>query len=280
MDNVLEPAVEPVIAPPTPPAPTPDPNIDPEIVKQVQQKAFGYAMSMIDEALKEAGYDKGDNKIKTTEYLKQILTEKGTKTDSQTVITPDGDTESRLKALQAQILERDQAIEALKLSTSTQKREFFLENLLDSAPIYAPEHLGEAEKQRYITRARKAIKEELTANYQIKEDGSSFRFYTSDGEAIFDGTADMNFISPKDLLNREFSEFLSKPSASQATPSPRGTGTKELDKQVSNSIVPPNLKTRHEFYEYLQNEKKYLFGDKNFLEAVKKAQEEKPSLFK
>lgn len=279
MDNVLEPVVEPVIAPSTPPAP-PAHEPDPELIKGIQQKAFGYAMSMIDEALKEAGYDKGDTKIKTTEYLKQILTEKGTKTDLPTVIPPDADTSARLKALQEQLVEKDKAIEVLKSSTSTQKREFFLENLLDGAPIYAPEHLGEAEKQRYITRARKAIKEELTANYQIKEDGSNFRFYTSDGEAIFDGTADMNFISPKDLLNREFSEFLSKPSASQAIPSPRGTGTKELDKQVTNSIVPPNLKTRHEFYEYLQTEKKYAFGDKNFLDAVKKAQEEKPSLFK
>jgi hypothetical protein len=279
MDNVLEPVVEPVIVPSTPPSPsTHEP--DPELIKGIQQKAFGYAMSMIDEALKEAGYDKGDTKIKTTEYLKQILTEKVTKTDSQTVIPPDADTNARLKALQDQLLEKDKAIEALKTSTSTQKREFFLENLLDSAPIYAPEHLGEAEKQRYITRARKAIKEELTSNYQIKEDGSTFKFYTSDGEAIFDGTADMNFISPKDLLNREFSEFLSKPSASQATPSPRGTGTKELDNKVSTSIVPPSIKTRHEFYEYLQTEKKYAFGDKNFLDAVKKAQEEKPSLFK
>jgi hypothetical protein len=253
-----------------------------EIVEEIQKKSFGYAFQLVDSALKEAGYEKPDG-VKTTDYIKNVLSEKGTKTVAPDVKNnEDSDSSAKIKALQEQLREKETLISQLSESTSKQKRDFFLKSVVDSANITPPAHLGEAEQKRYIDRVKSLMMDGLNKNYLVKEVDNQFRFYQSDGSPLFDGTVDMNPISPNELLKREFSEFLT---IANVTPTQRPSGTGGIDKETNStvpsaSIVPNTVKSKYEFYEFLQREKGYVFGDKNFTDAVQKAMKEKPSMFK
>jgi hypothetical protein len=287
MSNITEPVVEPIVDPaPEPalePAPTPqskfitEADIPEDILKTIQDKAYGRAMTQVDATLAEIGYTK-DGKIQTTAFIKQILAEKGTKEVAPSVKESDTDTSARLKALQTQLQEKEALISELTESTSKAKRDFFLESSIESLQISAPDTLGEAEKQRYTARVKSVIKDTLSKDYQVKEVDGQFRFYTKEGDPIFDNSPDMNPIKATDLLNREFSEFLSKPSPTKQA-QPAGTGGAE-PKQTEPSVVPSNIKTRYEFFEHLVRDKKMVMGSPEFLEQVEKARKSNPSLFK
>jgi hypothetical protein len=252
-----------------------------DVVEEIQKKSFGYAFQLVDSALKEAGYDKPDG-VKTTDFIKNVLTER-TKPEANNVkTTDDGDSVAKIKALQDQLREKENLITQLSESTTKQKRDFFLKSVVDSANITPPAHLGETEQKRYIDRVKSLMTDGLTKNYLVKEVDNQFRFYKSDGEPLFDGTVDMNPLSPNELLKREFSEFLSVANVTPTQKSPTGTGgiEKASTEGTVASTVPNTVKTKYEFYDYLQKDKGYVIGDKNFTEAVQKAMKEKPSMFK
>lgn len=254
-----------------------EPQLSKEQVEAIQKKAYGYAMQHLDQALEEMGYKKPEG-VKSTEFVKQILAD-GTKKEEKSVkdTVDDTDTAAKLKALKDQLLEKEQVIEQLRESTTNQKREFFLNQIVETAPVTAPEHLGDTEKQRYEQRVRNLIRDGLKQNYQLKEVEGNFRFYSKEGEPLFDGTPDMNPIKPSELLQKEFSEFFIKPTASRKV---AGTGGVQPDQAQTTLVIPSSVKTRYDFFEYLQKDKKLIMGSKEFNEQVKTAQKERPSLFK
>lgn len=260
-----------------PPSPTPS-SIDHKELETIQKKAFGYAFNMMDEALKEMGYEKPDN-VKTTDYVKQILSDKGTKTPDDKVKQTDTDSEARIKALQEQLKEKDNKLAELSESTSKQKRDFFLNSLISNAEIQAPDGLGEAEKTRYIERIKRTMTSELNSNYQIKEIGDSYKLYSKDGEPIFDGTPDMNIIDPRELIKRDFSEFLTAPKVTKSVV--KGTGSNDTNEKVNvGRSFPSSIKTRDDLYTYLDNDKGLKLGTKEYTAEVLKAKQELPHLFK
>lgn len=253
------------------------PPLDQKEVDTIQKKAFGYAFNMMDEALKELGYEKPDN-VKTTDYVKQILSEKGTKPTEDTVKQTDTDSEARIKALQEQLKERDTKLAELSESTSKQKRDFFLNSLISTAEIQAPEGLGEAEKSRYIERIKRTMSSELQSNYQIKEVGDSYKLYSKDGEPIFDGTPDMNIIDPVQLIKRDFSEFLTAPKVTKSVV--KGTGSNETNEKVNvGRSFPSTIKTKDDLYDHISS-KGLKLGTREYLDEVLKAKSELPHLFK
>lgn len=274
-DPVITEQEAPTEAPTAPTEPKPLPK---DQVELIQKKAFGYAMQMVDEALREAGFDKPEN-VKSTDYIKQILTDKGTKSDVDTVKTTDDDSSAKIKALQDQLRERDVKLTELSESTSKAKRDYFLSSIIEGTNITAPEGLGEAERIRYTERIKKTMAMELNSNYLVKEVEGQFRFYQKDGTPIFDGSVDMNHIKPTELLKRDFSEFLT--TAPQKT-TVKGTGGTDgkASAQTDTMTVPSKVKDRYEFFDYLQNDKGFKMGSKEFTEAVLKAQTERPNLFK
>lgn len=258
---------------PTPPTS----SIDHKELETIQKKAFGYAFNMMDEALKEMGYEKPDN-VKTTDYVKQILSDKGTKTPDDKVKQTDTDSEARIKALQEQLKEKDNKLAELSESTSKQKRDFFLNSLISNAEIQAPEGLGEAEKTRYIERIKRTMTSELNSNYQIREIGDSYKLYSKDGEPIFDGTPDMNIIDPRELIKRDFSEFLTAPKVTKSVV--KGTGSNDTNEKVNvGRSFPSSIKTKDDLYEHIAS-KGLNLGTKEFSVEVLKAKEELPHLFK
>lgn len=254
-------------------------SIDQKEMEVIQKKAFGYAFNMMDEALKEMGYPKPDN-VKTTDHVKQILSNaKGTKEGSELVKEIDTESEARIKALQDQLKEKDGALEELRESTSKQKRDFFLNSLISSADIQAPEGLGEAEKSRYIERIKRTMSSELASNYQVREVGDGYKLYSKDGEPIFDGTPDMNIIDPVQLIKRDFSEFLAT-SQSKSVKVVKGTGSDELAKEnVTAKSFPSTIKTKDDLYDHLAGQGLKL-GTQEYLNEVLKAKLELPHLFK
>jgi hypothetical protein len=257
-----------------------EPQLSKEQVEAIQKKAYGYAMQHLDQALEEMGYKKPEG-VKSTEYVKQILSE-GTKKEEKSVkdTVEDNDTAAKLKALKDQLLEKEQLIEQLKESTTNQKREFFLNQIVETAPVTAPDYLGDTEKQRYEQRVRNLIRDGLKQNYQLKEVDGNFRFYSKEGEPLFDGTPDMNPIKPSELLTKEFSEFFIKPTATKTKVAGTGGLTDNGVTTAQTSVIPPSVQTRYDFFEYLQKDKKMIMGSKEFNEQVKIAQKERPSLFK
>lgn len=282
-ESIVTTVAEPV-APVVAPVPTPDdttkPTLTSDEMSSLRTKAFGYAMNMVDEALAEMGHEKPKD-IKTTDYIKQVLSERGTK-DVAPLVTPITDTtdsEARIKALQKQLEEKDRSFVELTESTGKAKRDYFLNSVIEGASITAPETLSESEKKRYIERIKRTMNAELTTNYQVKEVEGQFKFYSKDGQPIFDDTMEMNSIKPHDLLKRDFSEFLHQPTIAPK----KVTGTGGVDNATATpqtpKVVPSASKTRHDFYAYLQDDKGYRLGDKNFLEAVAKAKVERPDMF-
>jgi hypothetical protein len=285
MSELAEQLDAPVVeAPVTEQTPTeaPAPQLSKEQVELIQKKAYGYAMQHLDQALEEMGYKKPEG-VKSTEYVKQILTEAGTKKDTSSVndTVADADFKARFEQLRVQLSEKEQLIESLKESTTAQKRDFFLNSIVDTAQVTAPDYLGDQEKQRYEQRVRNLIRDGLKSNFSIKEVDDTFRFYTKEGEPIFDGTPDMNPIKPSELLAREFSEFFVKPQQTSA----KVAGTGGLQEgatavQTSAGVIPSNIQDRYQFYSYLTNTKKMVTGSPEFMEQVNKARKERPSMFK
>jgi hypothetical protein len=279
INNVVDPIVEPTgIA--DEPTNTNTPELTKEQVETIQKKAYGYAMQHLDQALEEAGFKKPEG-VKSTEFVKQILKE-GTKNNASNVndTVDDSEFKAKFEALKNQLVEKDNLIEQLKESTTNQKRDFFLNQIVDNAPITAPDYLGEQEKQRYVDRVKNLIREGIKTNYQLKEVDNMFRFYSKDGEPLFDGTPDMNPIKPSELLNKEFSEFFTKPTTNKKVVA--GTGGLDNNGAVTNtttSVIPPNIQNRYDFYDYLAREKKLTLGSQAFNEQVQLAKKEKPSLF-
>jgi hypothetical protein len=255
------------------------PELSKEQVEAIQKKAYGYAMQHLDQALEEMGYKKPEG-VKSTEYVKQILAD-GTKKGDESVNSTKGgdpDVKARLEALQNQLKEKETLIGQLKESTTTQKREFFLNQIVESAPITAPDHLGDQEKERYVGRVKSLIRDGLKSNYQLKEVEGDFRFYSKEGEPLFDGTPDLNPIKPNELLQKEFSEFFVKPKSQQKV---AGTGgLQESGEKTSALVIPSNVKTKYDYYEHLVKDKGFIMGSKEFNEQLQKAQKERPSLFK
>lgn len=257
----------------------PTPELSKEQVEAIQKKAYGYAMQHLDQALEEMGYKKPEG-VKSTEYVKQILAEGGTKKGDGSVndTSGDPDVKARMEALQFQLKEKEQLIEQLKESTTTQKREFFLNQVVESAPITAPDYLGDQEKERYVNRVRNLIRDGLKSNYQLKEVDGNFRFYSKEGEPLFDGTPDMNPIKPSELLSKEFSEFFIKPKSTAQKVA--GTGGLQDGQTTTTLVIPPSIKTKYDYYEHLVKDRKFVFGSTEFNEELTKAQKERPSLFK
>lgn len=268
----------PTIEPTPAPTPTPEPaQPSKELIDQIQAKSFGYAFGLMDNVMAELGYPKPDG-VKTTDHIKSVLEQKSTKEGTKDVAPKVDETElgAKFKALQEQYKAKEAELESIKASTATAKRDFWVDSIINALPIETPDYLSDVEKSRMQSRAKFLIKEELTKNYQIKEEQGEFRFYQKDGTPILDGTIDMNPIKPSDLINREFSEFLAKP---KSTPTPAGTGATQSKAQSTQSVIPSKVKTANEFYTYLNVEKKLIFGSKEFNEQLAKAKEERPAMF-
>jgi hypothetical protein len=249
---------------------------DTKTIEAIQKKAFGYAMQMIDEKLEEIGFKKPEN-VKTTDFIKQIISDKGTKEAPSSVKESDDDNIAKIKALQEQLRERESKIVELSESTTKQKRDFFLKSLIDSSEIQASESLGEAEKTRYIERIKRTMENELLNNYQVKEVEGNFKLYAKDGSPIFDGTPDMNIIDPRELIKRDFSEFLTAPTKQKQVV--RGTGNTETGQKINApQDFPSAIKTKSDLYDHIES-KGLKMGSKEFLAEVTKAKSQMPHLF-
>jgi hypothetical protein len=265
----------------TPAVDTPQPKVElPEDkVIEIQKKAFGYAFGQVDARLAEIGYEK-PNGMKTTDYLVELLTKKdkevGTKEPTNKV--DDVELTAKLKGLQDALRQKEVELEQVKSSVSSQKRDFWLDSIVNSTPIVTPDYLSDQEKARWENRQRSLIKSELLTNYDIKEVEGQFRFYGKDGSPIFDGTIDMNPIKPESLIGRDFSELLKKPEAPKKQ-EVKGTGVTEASKESVERVIPPNVKTASEFYSYLREELRLTLGSEEFKSKIAKAKIERPALF-
>lgn len=249
----------------------------PEQVELISKKGFKHGMDLIDESLKGLGFEKPAG-VKTTDFLASLLKKeevKGTKDDKKPV--EDTELSAKYKSLQDKYQERESELEELKGSVSKAKRDFWMDSLVAATPIYIPDHLSESEKARMKSRTEKLIKSELTNNYDIKEVDGKFVFY-KDGQPVFDGTVDMNHISPQALISKEFSEYLTV--AKEQPTKVTGTGSHKDDQKVNASVIPSKIKTVGEFYEYLKKEKGLTIGDAESLKLITKAKEERPAMFK
>lgn len=258
------------------------PQLSKEQIERIEKKAYGYAFGQVDQRLAELGFQKPDG-VKTTDYLIDLLTNKkdepsGTKQDAPKV--DDSELGAKVKALQSALREKESELEQVKTSVQTQKRDLWIDSLVESTPVVTPDHLSEQEQARMITRTKGLIKSELLSNYNVKEVNGTFRFYNKDGSPILDGTIEMEPISPKELIQREFSEFIKAPQA-QAPSAPKGTGTTKTDNNTTPTerVIPSSVKTANEFYTYLNTEKGYIYGSPEFKEALTKAKKERPSMF-
>jgi hypothetical protein len=251
-----------------------------EKLEEVQKKAYGYAFGQVDQRLAELGYDKPDG-VKTTDYLVELLTKSKNQTPSGTKEPTEkvDNTElgTRVKELQTLLREKDSELESVRSSVSTQKRDYWVDSLVNATPIAIPDHLSESEKERMITRTKTLMKSELLNSFDIKEVNGKFSFYSKEGSPILDGTIDMNPINPKALVEREFSEYLKV----AQTPKPviKGTGTVQEGNEPIERVIPSKVKTHSEFYEYLRVEKGLTLGSKEFMEKIASAKKERPSMF-
>ena len=258
------------------------PKLSPEEVEAIQRKAYGYAFGQVDQRLAEEGFIKPDG-VKTTDYLVELLkkskneTPSGTKEPAEKVDNTELGT--KVKELQSLLREKEGELEQVKSSVSTQKRDYWVESLINSTPIAVPEHLSEQEQTRMITRTKSLMKSELLNNFDIKEVNNSFSFYSKDGSPILDGTIEMNSISPKSLIEREFSEFLKAPQAPKPVIKGTGTVVDEGKEQSVERVIPSKVKTASEFYAYLREEQKLIMGSKEFVDKIASAKKERPSMF-
>jgi hypothetical protein len=276
-----EPVIEQVVETPVVETKVPEVTIPKEKIDEVQKKAYGYAFGQVDQRLAELGYDKPDG-VKTTDFLVELLTKQKNETPSGTKepIEKVDNTElgTKVKELQNLLREKEGELEKVRSSVSTQKRDYWVDSLVNSTPIAIPDHLSEQEKERMITRTKSLMKSELLNNFDVKEVNGKFSFYSKEGSPILDGTIDMNPISPQSLIEREFSEFLKVKQAAKEVV--KGTGTTiEEGKEPVERVIPSKVKNHSEFYEYLRVELGLTMGSKEFMEKIALAKKERPSMF-
>jgi hypothetical protein len=275
VDPTLDPIVEPVVTS-TEPISSSMPE---ELVMEVQKKAFGHAFGIIDTKLAELGHIK-PNGMKTSEFVAQLVAEKnqpsvGTKETTNKV--EDVELTAKLKGLQDALRQKETELEQVKSSVSTQKRDFWLDSIVNSTPIVTPDYLSEQEKSRWENRQKSLIKQELLSNYNVKEVEGQFRFYGKDDSPIFDGTIEMNPIKPEALIGRDFSELIKRPEVKKQEV--KGTGVTETAKDPIERVIPTKVKTASEFYSYLREEMKLTLGSKEFNTMITKAKQERPAMF-
>jgi hypothetical protein len=271
VDPVVDPIVEPVVEPT--PAPTPTLDIPEDKVKEIQQKAFGHVLNMIDQKLAEAGYVKPAG-VKTTDYIMDVVSAKNATPPST---EPDVDSVAKIKGLQEALRSKEAELESVKTSVSVAKRDFYVDSMINSFDITAPQHLSDTEKSRYVERSRKLIKTELLGNYDLKEVDGAFRVYQKDGSPVLDGTIDMNPIKLDSLVKRDFSEFFVKVAP---TPTPvKGTGGDMPKETVTNASFPSSIKSVQELHQHLSS-KGLILGQPEYNNAIKEAKEKHPSWFK
>jgi hypothetical protein len=258
------------------------PQLNPSQIEEIQKKSFGHAFGLVDNKLAELGYVKPDG-VKTTDYIVELLTKNknvttdGTKTTTKVV--DDSELGTKVKELQTLLRSKEEELEQVKTSVTSQKRDYWLDSLVNSTPITAPDHLSEQEKSRMMSRTKNLIKSELLQNYDVKEVDNQFRFYKKDGSPVLDGTIDMNPIEPRALIEREFSEFIKlKNSTPQQV---KGTGTVKDDSNVANveRVIPSKVKNASEYYTYLREDLKLTMGSKEFMEKIDLAKKERPAMF-
>lgn len=241
-------------------------------VDDVQKKAYGHAMRQIDDTLAELGFAKPEG-VKTSEYLKEILVNKGTKEDSKSVTPTTDDKDAIISQLKASLLEKEGKITELQTSTSRAKKEMFIDSLVSQANLNIPENLSEPERARMSSVLKNALKSELEREVEFKEVEGRFLAYQKDGQPILDEKAD--YLDPSKLLERNFSAFLAKPAS---TPKPAGTGG-AVKVEARPQTIPSTIKTKSDFYSHLVIEKGMTMGSKDFNDAVAKAKEENPKMF-
>lgn len=264
-DPIIDPIIDPVVPPPVPSV-----DISEERVKEIQQKAFGHVLNMIDQKLAEAGYIKPAG-VKTTDYILDVV---NSKKDAPIVTDPDD--VAKIKGLQDALRAKEVELESVKSSVTVAKRDFLVDSMINSFELTAPQYLSDSEKSRYLERSKKLIKGELLNNYDLKEVDGSFRVYQKDGSPVLDGTIDMNPIRIDNLVKRDFSEFFVK---STPTPVPvKGTG--EIPSVASSQTsFPSSLKSVQELHQYLSS-KGFILGHPEYNNAIKEAKEKNPSWFK
>jgi hypothetical protein len=264
----------------TPKEPTPEPKgLSEDQISDIQKKAFGHAFGLVDQRLAEAGYVKPDG-VKTTDYLVDLITSQKNKapegTKEQAPKVDETELGAKVKQLQTMLKEKEGELEKVKSSVSVQKRDYWVDSLVNSTPIAVPDHLSEQEKERMINRTKSLMKSELLSNYDIKEVEGKFSFYTKEGLPVYDGTPELNHIKPEALISKEFSEFLKKP---ESKPVVKGTGTAEPSNETTERVIPSKVKTSSEFYAYLREEKGLTMGSKEFRESIASARKERPAMF-
>ena len=254
-------------------------NLPEDKINEIQKKAYGYAFGQVDSRLAELGYEKPDG-VKTTDYLVDLLTQNKIKesqgTKEQPIKVDETELGAKVKQLQTMLKEKEGELESVRTSVSVQKRDYWVDSLVNAAPISTPDHLSEQEKSRMINRTKSLMKSELLNNYDIKEVEGEFSFYTKEGLPVFDGTTELNHIKPTDLLNKEFSEFLKAPQTKQVV---KGTGTTEPSDNSVERVIPSKVKTSSEFYAYLREEKGLTMGSKEFMANIASAKKERPAMF-
>jgi len=265
-----EPIVDPLIDP-TPTEPTPTDPTPPADTKEIQKKAYKHAMDQIDSSLKELGFEKPDG-VKTSDFLKEVLA-KGTKEPAPMVTPTTDDKDSIINQLKATLQEKDDAIAELSLSTTKAKKEMFVDSLLSQAQLNIPENLSEPEKARMSGILRNALKSEIEKEIEFRDIDGQFRAYHKDGRPVLDDKAD--YLEPSKIIEKNFSEFLAKAPQPNV---PKGTGGTPKSEPVP-SVIPSNVKTKYDFYAYLNNEKGYVTNSKDFIDAMSKAKEENPAMF-
>ena len=269
---VVDPPVvdPPVVDPPTPPVVDP-PTPELTDVKDIQAKAYKHAMDQIDDSLKALGFEKPAG-VKTSDFLKEVVG-KGTNQPTPAVIPPDDDKDSIISQLKATLLEKETAIADLNVSTVKAKKDMYVDSLISQSALNIPENLSEPEKARMTGILRKALKSELEESIEFREIEGQFRAYHKDGRPVLDDKAD--YLDPTQLLEKNFSAFLAK---SSQPPTPIGTGG-VIKSEPVESVIPARIKTKHEFYTYL-NEKGMVTNSKDFIDNLAKAKEANPSMFK
>lgn len=270
--TTTEPIVESTTAPIVEATPettkAPEQTVD---VTKVQKEAYRHAMEQIDTALLELGFEKPSG-AKTSEYLKEILKEKGTKEPASKVIQTD-DKDAIITQLKASLKENEGKIADLTNSTSRAKTDMYVDSLLNQANLNIPANLSEQETARMKGVLRNALKSELEREIEFREVDGKFRAYHKDGNPILDDQA--NYLDPSKILEKDFSAFLAK---AESTPKPIGTGgTKPTE--PTNKVIPSSVKTKYDYYDYL-NGKDMVTGSKLFNENLAKAKEENPIMFK
>lgn len=274
-EPIVEQSVEQTPAPETTQAPTPEPKQEsapPVDTEDIKKKAYGHAMKQIDDALRELGHEKPEG-VKTSDYLKEILSGKGTKDDPKQVTPTTDDKDTIIKQLKASLEEKESAINELQTSTTRARKEFFVDSLISQAQLNLPQNLSDEEQGQMSGLLKQALKAEIDKKVTFKEVDGKFVAYNKDDQPYLDEKAD--YLDPAKLLEKHFASFLVKKQAAQT---PKGTGGAETPKPKP-SVIPPSVKTKYEFISHLQS-KGMVLNSPEFIAEMAKAKEENPTMFK